>query len=67
MSKQGGSEEQLYPYNMGDLGSALPSGATGKPCVWNYSHTVFSWLSSGGFCVFKAIFKAPVLYLYFSP
>lgn len=27
MSKQGGSEEQLSPYNMADLGSALPSGA----------------------------------------
>jgi len=42
MSKQGGSKEQLSPYNMGDLGFALPSGAAGKPFVWNYSQTVFS-------------------------
>jgi len=28
MSKQGGSEEQLAPYNMADLGSALPTGSS---------------------------------------
>ena len=67
MSKQGGSEEQLSPYNMSDLSSALPSGAAGKPYVWKYSQTMFSWFSSGGFCVFEAIFKAPMLYLYFAP
>lgn len=28
MSKQGGSEDQLAPYNMADLGSALPAGSS---------------------------------------
>ena len=66
ISKQGGSEEQLSPYNIGDLGSALPSGAAGKPCVWNYSQIVFSWLSSGGLCVFEAILKPRALFVFCS-
>jgi hypothetical protein len=39
MSTQGGSEEQLTPYNMADIGSTLPTGSTRKLCVLNYLHS----------------------------